>query len=170
MKFSIRPIRQEDAEALNALRRQPETARTMLAIPSERIDRTESFIRNLDQSDHEFVAVTVLPRGSEKLIGIAGVSVNKNPRTNHCAVLGICVDKNYRGQGVGSALMERVLDIADNWLRLVRVELTVDFDNEIAIHLYEKYGFEREGLKRKACVRNGEYIDLVMMSRIRHAD
>ena len=66
--------------------------------------------------------------------------------------------------------MEQVLDLADNWLRLVRVELTVDFDNERAIHLYEKYGFEREGVQRKACVRDGEYIDLIMMSRIRHAD
>ena len=36
--------------------------------------------------------------------------------------------------------------------------------------LYEKYGFEREGVQRKACVRDGEYIDLIMMSRIRHAD
>ncbi|MGN0628472.1 MAG: GNAT family N-acetyltransferase [Oscillospiraceae bacterium] len=170
MKFFIRPVRIEDAEQLNALRRQPETARTMLAIPSERVDRSENFIKNLDMYSHEFVAVTVLPGGSEKLIGIAGINVKKSPRMNHCADLGICVDKNCWGQGIGSALMEQLLDLADNWLRLVRVELTVDFDNERAISLYEKYGFEREGVQRKACVRDGEYIDLIMMSRIRHAD
>lgn len=170
MEFFIRPVRIEDAEQLNALRLQPETARTMLSLPSERVDRVESFIKNLDMYSHEFVAVTPSPDGSEKLIGIAGLNVKKNPRMSHCADLGICVDKSCRGRGVGSALMEQVLDLADNWLRLVRVELTVDFDNERAIHLYEKYGFEREGVQRKACVRDGEYIDLIMMSRIRHAD
>ncbi len=170
MKFFIRPIRREDAEQFNALRRQPETARMTLAVPSERVDRTEKFINDLDVNSHQFVAVTTLPGGSEKLIGAAGLQIKGAPRVRHCADFGIFVDKNCWGQGVGSALMEQVLDLADNWLRLVRVELTVDFDNERAIHLYEKYGFEREGVQRKACIRDGEYIDLIMMSRIRHAD
>lgn len=63
--------------------------------------------------------------------------------------------------------MEALLDIADQWLMLIRVELTVFVDNEKAIKLYEKCGFEIEGMKKKAGIRNGEYVDEYMMGRIR---
>lgn len=74
--------------------------------------------------------------------------------------------KNYQNKGVGSALMKALLDIADNWLMLVRVELTVFADNERAIRLYEKFGFEKEGVKRLAGIRNGRYVDELLMARI----
>lgn len=73
----------------------------------------------------------------------AGLTVFANPRLRHSADIGIMVHKDYQNMGVGSALMERLLDLADNWLMLVRVELTVFADNERAIHLYEKFGFEK---------------------------
>lgn len=47
---------------------------------------------------------------------------------------------------MGTTLMETLLDLADHWLMLVRVELEVFADNEQAIRLYEKLG-----LRRKAC-------------------
>jgi putative acetyltransferase len=47
------------------------------------------------------------------------------------------------------------------------VELEVYTDNERAIGLYEKYGFDPEGIKRKNAVRNGRYADVLMMARIR---
>jgi putative acetyltransferase len=45
--------------------------------------------------------------------------------------------------------------------------LSVFFDNEKAIKLYEKFGFEKEGIIRKGAIRNGEYVDEIMMSRIK---
>ncbi len=41
--------------------------------------------------------------------------------------------------------MQAVLDIADNWLNLTRLELTVFADNERAVRLYTRTGFEVEG-------------------------
>ncbi len=43
--------------------------------------------------------------------------------------------------------MSEILDLADTWLMLVRIELGVFTDNEKAIKLYEKFGFEIEGTK-----------------------
>ena len=63
--------------------------------------------------------------------------------------------------------METLLDLADNWLMLLRVELEVYADNERAIALYEKMGFQREGLRRMATVRRGRYIDECSMARLR---
>lgn len=167
MKFSIRPIRLEDAAGIAALRGQPEIAEWTLSLPSTRIEWTAEFIRGLDANSHSFVAVTTLPGGSEKVIGMAGLTTEKNPRLRHCGGIGIMVDKDCWGLGVGSALMERLLDMADNWLMLVRVELTVYSDNERAIHLYEKYGFVKEGIKRRAAISCGQYKDEVIMARIK---
>ena len=167
MKFSIRPILLEDAAGIAALRSQPEVAERTPSLPSTRIERTEEFIKGLYANSHSFVAVTMLPGGSEKVIGMAGLTTEKNPRLRHCGGIGIMVGKDCWGLGVGSALMEKLLDMADNWLMLVRVELTAYSDNERAIHLYEKYGFVKEGVKRKAAISCGQYKDELIMARIK---
>jgi putative acetyltransferase len=55
------------------------------------------------------------------------------------------VRDDWHGQGVGTALIEAAIDLADNWRNLTRLELRVFTDNAPAIHLYEKVGFEIEG-------------------------
>ena len=76
------------------------------------------------------------------------------------------IHKDYQNAGVGTALMNALIDIADNWLMLIRLELSVFEDNERAIHVYEKCGFKKEGIKRMAAIRNGKYVNEYMMSRI----
>jgi len=68
---------------------------------------------------------------------------------------------------VGSALVAAVVDLADNWLNIKRIELEVYTDNEAAIHLYEKFDFAIEGTKRKYAFREGEYVDTHVMARVR---
>lgn len=168
MDFLIRPVKLEDAAQINAIRRMPGVFENILGIPSEREQRTEDFIANLGPDNHEFVAVTETPQGV-KVIGMAGLSVNASPRLRHSGSVGIMVSKDYQNQGVGTLLMKSLLDLADNWLLLVRVELGVYTDNERAIHLYKKMGFEEEGIRRKAAIRNGTYADEIIMARI-HGD
>ena len=72
---------------------------------------------------------------------------------------------DYQGRGIGRALMESLLDIADNWLMLKRVELSVFTDNERAVRLYESLGFVVEGTKRYAAVKNGVHADEYLMAR-----
>jgi putative acetyltransferase len=61
--------------------------------------------------------------------------------------------------------MTSLLDIADNWLMLVRVELGVFTDNEKAINLYKSLGFEIEDGKKYAVIRNGKYEYGYIMAR-----
>lgn len=168
MEFSIRPVKTEDAEQINEMRRMPGVFETMLGIPSERVKRSETFLANLDENSHEFVAA-VRTAGGEKVVGMAGLTVSASPRLRHSAGFGIMVHRDYQDQGVGTALMKAVLDLADNWLMLVRVELGVYADNERAIHLYKKMGFEVEGTRRKAAIRGGTYADELIMARLRDA-
>ena len=163
MDYTIRPIEPRDAEGTAALRRMPGVFENTLGLPSCRTADSEAFIAGLGSDDHNLVAV--LEDGT--VIGCAGLTVCSNPRMRHVGTVGLFVHTDYQNQGVGTALMKAVLDLADNWLMLVRVELEVFADNERAIHLYEKLGFEKEGLMRMTTVRNGRYVDDYKMARIR---
>jgi len=167
MEIQIRPVQVQDAQAINEIRRMSGVMENVLAIPSERIQKSVDAISNLDANVHQFVATVNDQEGSERVIGCASLYVFASPRLRHSAGVGIVVHKEYQGNGAGQKLMEALLDMADNWLMLVRVELTVYTDNERAIRLYKKMGFESEGIKRKAAIRNGQYADEYMMARIR---
>ena len=169
MEIFIRPIRPEDAAAVNEIRRMRGVMENLLSIPSERIKKSEDYITNSDADTHQFVAVAKDGDGNEKVIGCAGLQVYANPRLRHSGVVAIMVHKDYQGKGAGQKLMEALLDVADNWLMLVRVELGVYTDNERAINLYKKMGFESEGVRHKAAIRNGQYVNEYMMARIRNA-
>ncbi len=168
MEFTIRPIAPRDAEGFNALRRMPGVFENILGIPSERVQWNLEGIEDLSSNDHNFVAVVPAADGGELVIGTIGLAVAQSPRRRHVGTIGLMVHREYQDQGVGTALMEAALDVADNWLMLVRVDLEVFSDNERAIHLYEKFGFQREGLLRASAIRNGAYVDEIVMARLRH--
>ena len=167
MEFTIRPTTIGDAAGINELRRMPGVFENILGIPSERIKRNEDYINSMDENTHSFVAIIKDSNGNEIVIGNAGLGVYSNLRTRHSAGIGMMVHKDFQGMGVGSKLMESLLDIADNWLMLTRVELSVFIDNERAIALYKKFGFSIEGTKKKAGIRNGAYIDEFIMARVK---
>ena len=163
MNYTIRPMELGDAPGFNVLRRMPGVFENTTGLPSCRTADSEAFIAGLGPDDHNFVAV--LEDGT--VIGCAGLTVCSNPRMRHVGSVGLYVHTDYQNQGVGTALMKVLLELADNWLMLVRVELEVFADNERAIHLYEKLGFEKEGLLRMTTVRSGRYVDDCKMARIR---
>lgn len=84
----------------------------------------------------------------------------------HMTALGVYVAKDWRDRGVGSALMQAALDWALRSPVIERVELEVFAGNHRAIHVYEKFGFEREGVKRGLYKRNGELLDMLIMARL----
>jgi putative acetyltransferase len=77
------------------------------------------------------------------------------------------VRDDWHGRGVGSALMQAALDLADNWLNLARLELEVFVDNAPAIHLYQKFGFCIEGTLVQYAYRDGQFVDTYTMARLR---
>lgn len=102
-----------------------------------------------------------------KVVGFLGLHPSGNLRRKHVASLGMAVHDDWHGRGVGSALMDAAIDLTENWLNISRLELTVFVDNEPAIGLYRKYGFEIEGTHRKYAVRDGRLVDTYAMARVR---
>ena len=120
--------------------------------------------------DH--VAVTngdllLIAESDGELRGHASLSAfGTNVRRRHAVGLGIAVSTAAQGQGVGTALMAAVCDYADRWLGVLRIELQVYADNQIAIRLYRKFGFELEGTMRSHALRDGAYVDSLAMARL----
>ena len=104
-----------------------------------------------------------------KMAGNAGLHhAGNSPRRAHAMALGMAVRGEFQGRGVGTALMRALLQVADDWLHVFRIELTVFADNERAIALYRKFGFEVEGTHREYALRAGRYADTLAMARIKH--
>lgn len=80
--------------------------------------------------------------------------------------IGMSVAREAQRQGGGTALMQALCDYADRWIGALRLELTVCADNEPAIALYRKFGFEMEGRHRAYALRDGVYVDAFAMARL----
>lgn len=156
----IRPIKVEDAPAINAMRIMPGINESIYGLTSERIESAIKFIQSLSEHDHMFVAEI-----DDVVVGTGSLHTDKRPRLNHCGHIGIMVNTDHQGLGIGRKIMEKLLDLADNWLMLVRLELEVFDDNDNAIKLYKSLGFVVEGTKKYAAVRQAKFCDVLLMAR-----
>jgi RimJ/RimL family protein N-acetyltransferase len=77
-------------------------------------------------------------------------------------------EKENRGKGVGTAATKQMLHHAFSNMNLNRVQLTVLETNTNALHVYEKVGFVKEGVQREAVYKNGNYINLIIMSILKN--
>ena len=104
----------------------------------------------------------------DQITGHLNIHTSPNhPRRRHAGQIGMAVRDDFQGQGVGTALMQAAVDVADNWLNLQRLELEVYTDNEPAVRLYKKFGFGIEGTLVRYAYRAGQYVDVYSMARFK---
>jgi RimJ/RimL family protein N-acetyltransferase len=97
-----------------------------------------------------------------EVVGWADAFPASNPRLCHRAFLGMGLLKSHRGKGIGSQLLNRVIDHAKR-IGLEKIELTVYTNNEPAIHLYKKCGFTEIGVIKHYRKLRDRYFDCVEM-------
>jgi putative acetyltransferase len=161
--LKIRPLTAGDTAEMHALMTLPGTTWGTNQVTSQSLETVQRRIESsvTDRNSHALVAEL-----AGRLVASATLHVG-NSKRRHTGDIGITVHDDYVGRGIGRALLEALLDLADNTLGLKRVELDVITDNAAGIHLYESLGFEREGIKRCALFRGGKFVDLLMMGRVR---
>ena len=157
----IRGLERDDWQPIALIFSLPQCQRQTLRLPYQSAEFYQQRVEKQVEQGRTVVAVL-----DDRVVGVASLSVNSG-RIAHVAGLGIVLHEDYHGRGIGSKLMAALLDLADNWLNLTRLELDVFCDNERAIALYKKFGFEIEGTKRKIAFRDGEFTDGYAMSRVR---
>ena len=90
---------------------------------------------------------------------------NARKRLEHNGMLGISVRREFRGRGVGEALLSALLDWARANPLIEKVSLAVFADNAPAIALYRKLGFKEEGRReREIKFGEGQYKDDLLMA------
>lgn len=161
--FRVRPFSPIDAPHLYAIMQQPDVYANLMQLPSLELSEVEAWAERSRNGRYRFVA-----EADGKAIGYGSLSQTMRPRRMHSGDVGMYVSRDYWGHGVGSLLMQEMLNFADNWLDLRRIELDVYTDNDAAIRLYEKFGFETEGTKKKIAYGNGRWQDAYLMARLRH--
>ena len=156
----IRAMEPDDLPDLTEAWNQPRAHAGTLQLPYTSLETRR---RRYDSNPNALRLVAVI---DGKTIGLIFLTREEN-RRSHAGSIGMAVHDAYAGRGAGTALMAAVVDLADNWLNLKRLELNVYTDNARAIALYERFGFEREGRMRAYAWRNGEYVDSLAMARLR---
>jgi L-phenylalanine/L-methionine N-acetyltransferase len=163
MNITIRAAEPADYEAFRETTSQPEAIRGTMQLPFPSAEMWKKRLLAYLEGDHLLVAEV-----DGKVVGNLSLhAAGKAARRRHAAAMGMIVHDAYHGKGVGSALLAAALDLADNWLQYSRVELTVFSDNEAAIALYKKFGFEIEGTFKQYVFRDGVLADVYAMARLK---
>ncbi len=102
---------------------------------------------------------------NDEIIGYIQAEKGKLNRISHTAYIVVGIRRQYRGQGIGTEFFQRL----DQWAKangIIRLELTVECTNPAAKRLYEKNGFQVEGIRSKAMKVNGRLTDEYYMAKI----
>lgn len=164
--IKIRHAAPDDYQAICKIYSCPKVFAGTLQLPYPSLEMWRKRLAEPIAGNFSLVAVV-----DEQVAGQLGLHTFPNhPRRKHAGTIGMGVHDDWQGRGLGKALLGAAIDLAENWLNITRLELEVFTDNERAIKLYERFGFEREGTLRQHAFRNGRYVDSYSMARIRSSE
>ena len=167
VELIIRQAEQEDAAMMITFLKQVASQTTNLVF-----DETDICMSIAEEKEHiqrvhtSANSISLVALVGDKIVGMADVTANSQTRLNHVAEYGVSVLQDYWGLGIGSMLTEEALTFFE-YSPLHRLTLDVRVDNVRAVSLYQKYGFEKEGVIRDGLRVNDNYIDLIRMAIVK---
>lgn len=162
LDITIRHAEETDCAELHSLFLNPEVMYWMANLPFTPQTNTKEILQSFNRDRQILVATS-----NSQILGAIVLTVNSTPRMRHIGRISyMAVRSDCQGCGIGSKLVGAAVDLADNWLNLLRLELFVFQDNEAAIKLYKKYGFQAEGKLQSFVFRAGQYVDSLLMAKI----
>ena len=158
----MRALEPSDVEAIHEIFSCPAVMANTLQLPWRSLETTRERFGQTQPDAYGLVAVV-----DGRVVGNLGLHVVRTARRRDVASMGMSVHDDFQNRGVGTVLVAAMVELADNWLGLRRIELEVWTDNARAIHLYEKFGFVIEGTARQFARRAGGFVDAYYMARLR---
>ncbi|MBS3957503.1 MAG: GNAT family N-acetyltransferase [Clostridiales bacterium] len=162
--MQIRAATLADAEVLRdyAVRLFAEGLPGIFKRPDPTLEEERAFIRSRLVPDNSTLLVAVAEGGIVGLIEFVGGSLEEE---RHADTFSLSVASSHRGHGIGTALVEALIAWAPT-AGVSRIQAWAWANNPGSIALYERLGFEREGLCRHAIVSDGESVDVVLLARL----
>jgi ribosomal protein S18 acetylase RimI-like enzyme len=159
--YTIVPILEDHIKEYNSAVDKVARERKYLAfLVGPTIEMSRSFVQENIKENWPHVVATIK---DEKVVGWCDISSVHRQVAEHVGSLGIGVLEEYRGIGIGEALMLAALQRAKD-KGLTRVQLTVRENNIRAIELYKKLAFVEEGLHKNAIRIDGQYENYISMA------
>ena len=156
-RIKIRTYESSDKEGLISMYAGLSEESLQWSMPPYNRERIEWWTSNLENR------IVLIAHDGERIAGHLQISIGTSPRFREMGELFTYLHQDYQNVGLGAALLREGIRIARE-RHLHRVELTVIADNHRAIRLYEKIGFQREGLKRENYLgEDGRYHDEIVM-------
>ncbi|WP_260631635.1 GNAT family N-acetyltransferase [Neobacillus niacini] len=157
---------EQDAKSLSEVRLQidGETENLDREQGEAYIDETD-FKKIIKEDSERVHNLFLVAEVHDRIVGFSRCEGNQLTRTSHKVEFGVCVLKEFWGYGIGKKFLEESVQWADaNGIK--KMNLNVLETNDKAIKLYQKYGFEVEGiLKKDKRLSDGNYYNTVLMGR-----
>jgi GNAT superfamily N-acetyltransferase len=97
--------------------------------------------------------------------GLANLYIQPFRKLAHTCLFSIIVQKEFRGKGVGKALLEELMKLAKNKFHIEILHLEV-YQGNPAKKLYERVGFEEFGCQPQFIKEETGYLDKIFMQKI----
>jgi putative acetyltransferase len=162
----VRAATPDDADGLLAILDSPHVLDGTMRIPHS---DAASTLESLRPSTNQRVLVAVDP--DERIVGLLVLVTHlEAPRFHHVAHIDlVATHPDHQGRGAASSLITTVIEMAEQWMAVERLELIVFTGNVGAIRLYEHLGFEIEGTMRSYAFARGRFVDAHVMARFTSA-
>ena len=134
----------------------------------ESVEEPEAFWRGrLEDAQRKVENITLFAEADGRLVGMMGMFRRFRIKTKHVAtVFGVYVDPAARGRGIARQLMQALLDEIACLPEIVKLELTVNTENPVALRLYRHFGFEIVGTVHLGLKIGERYYDEYLMEKL----
>ena len=161
MSLALRLSVEEDTLPLTSWLMQPGV---LAYFPMIDLREVEDAVRIWVSYIKQEASLTALWEG--KPCGMAMIYIQPYKKLAHQCLLTIVVDEEYRGKGVGTALLKELMRIGKEKFKIEILHLEVYENNLGAIKLYKKLGFKEFGCQKHFIKDQGQYIGKIYMQRI----
>jgi RimJ/RimL family protein N-acetyltransferase len=164
LQFTLRPASPKDAEqVLTYLEQVAGESENLTAGPGEFGISLEQERVLLQQALDTPTSLYLLAEIEGEIVGTLTFSAEKRPRVQHGGEFGMSVLRKYWNLGIGGRMLAYLIEWARQTHVIRKINLRVRVDNLSAIHLYEKYGFVREGRRTREFYLHGQFVDVFLM-------
>jgi putative acetyltransferase len=158
----IRGVEPADMDQLAAIHRMPRVVWGTMQQPYQSADAWKKRVGGHDPAFNRWLCAEL----DGRVVGSISLELSKRPRARHVASIGMTVADDVQGRGIGSAMLDAVIELGEKWLGVLRFELSVWPDNVPAVRLYRSRGFVVEGVQRAIALRDGVMVDALQMARV----